>query len=563
MESGRTKGYPRVRWTSLVAVAFTILLVSGCDGAANQAIAAPANIEAAAVSADEVIVSWSDGSSGEEGFVVERSSSADGDYAKIAAVGANQTVVTDQTVDASTRYFYRVGTTGGEAVHYGGTVTVATPAAELATPHITGVSPVATSVTGFVDVEVEIAWEATVPEPDEVTVVRHYVEGGAYEIVGRVPGSQTYYTEHVTGAGRYEYALRAVRGEEVSALSDVAGVNVGVRSTIGSDSYQVGFEVLDLDLDGDADFLSASDTSDSLTWWENDGTASFTAQSISTTISNPRGAVSAFVDPDERPDVIAYSRDGFIRLYIQAAAEGTFDPPVDVTAALNNVDDLTTADINEDGDVDLVSAADDPTGLVWWESSGGYSPGFTLFTIDPTSRYEHVGVADVDGDGDFDVVGYADGFGELRWFENDGSEGFTEHTAGSETVVHDLQIADVDGDGDPDILISSDEALWLFCNDGDGAFAKSVVDDSRTDYREVRPVDFSGDGLPEIVVTAFDSRDVVFLENRSRGTEFAGGDVDSALDSALSVGIGDFDGDHDSDIVAGSLQTGEIRFYDM
>jgi hypothetical protein len=55
---------------------------------------------------------------------------------------------------------------------------------------------------------------------------------------------------------------------------------------------------------------------------------------------------------------------------------------------------------------------------------------------------------------------------------------------------------------------------------------------------------------------------MVLLENRGDAT-FIAGDVDDALSSALPLGAGDFDGDHDVDIPAGSYQSDYFRLYDM
>ena len=98
-------------------------------------------------------------------------------------------------------------------------------------------------------------------------------------------------------------------------------------------------------------------------------------------------------------------------------------------------------------------------------------------------------------------------------------------------------------------------------NDGTGGFSKSRLHEAHSDYREIRAADFTGDGLPEIVATSFDSRAVVFLENL--GSRFVSGDVDTSVQSALSLSVGDFDGDFDLDIIAASLQRGDIFLYDM
>ena len=55
-------------------------------------------------------------------------------------------------------------------------------------------------------------------------------------------------------------------------------------------------------------------------------------------------------------------------------------------------------------------------------------PTFTKHTIS-TSAYAAYVVypADIDGDGDMDVLSASGGDNTIAWYENDGSESFTEH----------------------------------------------------------------------------------------------------------------------------------------
>ena len=64
--------------------------------------------------------------------------------------------------------------------------------------------------------------------------------------------------------------------------------------------------------------------------------------------------------------------------------------------------------------------------------------------------------ADVDGDGDMDVLSASAGGNKIAWYENGGSGNFTTHTIS--TVAdgpYSVFAADVDGDGDMDVLSAS------------------------------------------------------------------------------------------------------------
>ena len=64
--------------------------------------------------------------------------------------------------------------------------------------------------------------------------------------------------------------------------------------------------------------------------------------------------------------------------------------------------------------------------------------------------------ADVDGDGDMDVLSASANVDKIAWHENDGSEGFTEHAISTSTDgARSVYAVDVDGDGDMDVLSAS------------------------------------------------------------------------------------------------------------
>ncbi len=69
---------------------------------------APSGLEAIAVSHTAVALTWTDNSDNEDGFVVERSLSADSGFAVIESLGPDVESYNDTGRDPSTQYFYRV-----------------------------------------------------------------------------------------------------------------------------------------------------------------------------------------------------------------------------------------------------------------------------------------------------------------------------------------------------------------------------------------------------------------------------------------------------------------------
>ncbi|MEK6797550.1 MAG: VCBS repeat-containing protein, partial [Planctomycetota bacterium] len=162
----------------------------------------------------------------------------------------------------------------------------------------------------------------------------------------------------------------------------------------------------DLDGDGDVDVLSASESDDKIAWYENtDGLGAFSSERIITTTAYWATSVfAADLDGDGDSDVLsASSYDDKIAWYENTDGLGTFGGQRVITATANYAASVFAADLDGDGDIDVLSASASDDKIAWYENTDGLGAFSSQRIITATVNYAaSVFAADLDGDGDID-----------------------------------------------------------------------------------------------------------------------------------------------------------------
>ncbi|HNB50531.1 MAG TPA: FG-GAP-like repeat-containing protein [Anaerolineales bacterium] len=216
----------------------------------------------------------------------------------------------------------------------------------------------------------------------------------------------------------------------------------------------------DVDGDGDQDVLGAAFSTNEIAWWENlDGIgASWSKVQIASGVSGATSVSAADVDGDGDLDAIgsAYGGDT-ISWWENVDGTGASWSPHVIDDAINGPVSTVTADIDGDGDLDVLGASNLAQEFSWWENTDGQG----TFSIDQQviganfDNAESVYAQDLDQDGDLDVVGAAQNDNTVVWFENVDHQGQAWNTHVLSDSVPEavaVNVADVDRDGRPDIL---------------------------------------------------------------------------------------------------------------
>ncbi len=234
-----------------------------------------------------------------------------------------------------------------------------------------------------------------------------------------------------------------------------------------------------------------------------------------------------------------------------------------IAGDFNGAWSVHAADIDGDGDMDVLGAAFIADEITWWENDGEQE--FTEHTIagDFDGAYS-VYAADIDNDGDMDVLGVAAGVDDINWWENNGEQDFTEHTiAGDFDGACFVYAADIDGDGDMDVLgaarVADDITWWE--NDGEQDFTEHTIASDFGGAHSVFATDIDSDDDLDVLGAAEDANTITWWENDGE-QDFTERTIAGEFGGASSVYAEDIDGDGDIDVLGAADSAGDITWWE-
>ena len=354
-----------------------------------------------------------------------------------------------------------------------------------------------------------------------------YAQFGPQQIIEIVTGNPRFvYSTDLDGDGRMD-VLCALQGEnKIVWYQNTDGAGNFSTQRIITSSLQETTTVIAVDIDGDDDMdvLGVSGPLDKVVWFENlDGMGNFGPENIITIQADGAiGLYAADIDNDGDMDVLSASfLDNKIAWYENTESLGSFGPQQVLTNGALSTRDVYAEDLDGDGDMDVIAASTADDRVIWFENLDGLGNFGPLKVINSNANgVISIRAADIDGDGDKDVIAAIFGDGKISWYENmDGLGNFSpEKIVTSLSLgVRIIQTADIDKDGDLDIVYASagDDIIgWCENIDGLGTFGtRQIITDEVMGSGAVCVADLDGDTDLDVISASIMDNKIAWYKN--------------------------------------------------
>jgi parallel beta-helix repeat protein len=338
----------------------------------------------------------------------------------------------------------------------------------------------------------------------------------------------------------------------------------------GAIDYTAGTEprgmfTADLDSDGDIDIitvLSNYPSPGALSVLLNNGNGTFGSPSqYSLGAADPLSVYGADLDGDGDIDMAtAHNEPGTSHLVIMKNnGSGVFSLYASYAPAVLG-QDISGGDFDLDGDIDLVmgdSWGSYPCVLVMINNGNGNFSGPYAYSTGFHTR--GLSTADVDNDGDIDII-VSDNASSISVLYNDGEGNFPGLSVFSTSNnPNGLYVNDLNGDGYVDISAASysGDNVQVLLNNGDGSFGSASSYSTGSSTRRIIGGDYDGDGDIDISVSINGADSVAVILNNGNGT-FSNLSKYLVGNNPWGIKNGDFDLDGDLDIACANFNSNNV-----
>ena len=229
-----------------------------------------------------------------------------------------------------------------------------------------------------------------------------------------------------------------------------------------------------------------------------------------------------------------------------------------------------TADVDRDGDCDILGASQEGDFIAWWSNEGGDPINWTKFYIDDNfDGATSVFAVDIDNDQDIDVVGSASEAKEIALWINEDNDPITweKHIIKSGfDFAHEAYCFDIDEDGDMDILGSSseDHQITWWRNDGGDpiTWTEQVIGRNFRGAKSARVADIDNDGMLDVIGAAIEDNQICWWRND--GSDPIKWEEHVIVDDFIGAHraeVCDLDFDGDVDVIGTAIFGDEISWF--
>ena len=197
------------------------------SGVVPPTLNAPSSLNAS-LSGRDVQLTWTDNSSDEDGFYLERSLSETSGFSVIQTLAANATSFTDNTVVEGTRYYYRVKAFNSSTTSsYSNTATILVVTAPPAAPS-------ALMASGVTYNSLQLSWTDNASTEEGFAIEQSADSLSGYSQIATVGVDvTTYAVGSLSPDTKYFFRVRAYNGIDNSAYTNITGVTTATAPSTG------------------------------------------------------------------------------------------------------------------------------------------------------------------------------------------------------------------------------------------------------------------------------------------------------------------------------------------
>lgn len=292
-------------------------------------------------------------------------------------------------------------------------------------------------------------------------------------------------------------------------------------------------ELLDVDRDGDMDYIGARYSPGLIVWFEQPAkgaTQRWKARLVDNQVNGIHGLLTGDVDGDGIKDLLANSGQpvgkyansaAWLRIPTKPLEASQWDRHIFADSDAPGLSHyLGFGDVNGDGRPDISMAAKGGPSdksmsgewFAWWESPKNPTKTWKKHLLaDKEPGATNIMPADVNGDGKTDFIATRGHGNGVFWMEAPTWKQHVMHPTLKEP--HSLTVVDLDKDGDMDAATCAygDQLAVWFENDGKGNFKTHLVAEQQAAY-DIRAVDMDLDGDLDLLIAGQQSENVVWYE---------------------------------------------------